>query len=118
MLTKPAWLLRLEGLFVFALPLFLYRSGHYSWWLFVLLILSPDLVMLAYLINIKTGAAAYNFAHTLSLPLLLLLLGLLRPAANLLPFALIWIAHIGMDRMLGFGLKYPTSFNDTHLQHV
>jgi hypothetical protein len=32
--------------------------------------------------------------------------------------ALIWFAHISMDRTVGYGLKYPTSFKDTHLERV
>jgi len=47
-----------------------------------------------------------------------LLVGIAVPEPRLVPFLLIWISHIGLDRMLGYGLKYPTQFRDTHLQHV
>jgi len=118
MLTKPRWLLHLEGAAIFALTLCLYRSGHFSWGLFALLFLSPDLSMLGYLAGAKWGAAFYNSVHTYAGPVLLLLLSFALPAARLAPFGLIWLAHLGFDRMLGFGLKYPTFFKDTHLQHV
>jgi len=118
MLTKPRWLLHLEGASIFAVSIFLYRAGHFSWGLFALLFLAPDLFMLGYLINTKCGAASYNVVHTYVGAVVLLLLSFLLPAPQFTPFGLIWLAHLGFDRMLGFGLKYPTFFKDTHLQHV
>jgi hypothetical protein len=118
MLTKPRRLLHLEGAGILALTLVLYRAGHFHWWLFVLLLLTPDLFMLGYVVNPKIGSAAYNLAHTSSLPILLLGVAIVAALPALEPYALIWLAHIGMDRMLGLGLKYPTRFRDTHLQHV
>lgn len=118
MLTKPRLLLRAEGALVLALTLWFYRAGHYSWWLFALLFFAPDLAMLGYLKDAKLGAATYNLVHTLVGPMLLLLVALLLPNPACIPYALIWFSHIGFDRMLGYGLKYPTVFKDTHLQHV
>jgi hypothetical protein len=118
MLTRPRWLLHLEGASIFALTLVLYRAGHFHWWLFALLLLTPDLFMLGYVVNPKVGAAAYNLVHTLALPILLSGIAIVAPLPALEPYTLIWLAHIAMDRMLGFGLKYPTQFRDTHLQHV
>ncbi|HXR32456.1 MAG TPA: DUF4260 domain-containing protein [Verrucomicrobiae bacterium] len=118
MLTKPRWLLHLEGASILGLALYSYHAAHYRWWLFALLFLSPDLFMLGYLKDAKWGAIAYNLVHTLAGPILLLVIALLLPGAAWIPYALIWLAHIGFDRMLGYGLKYPTYFKDTHLQHV
>jgi hypothetical protein len=118
MLTNPRWLLRLEGASIFALTLVLYGAGHFHWWLFALLLLTPDLSMLGYVATPKIGSAAYNLVHTSSLPILSLGVAIVAPFPALEPYALIWLAHIGMDRMLGYGLKYPTRFRDTHLQHV
>ena len=118
MLTKPGWLLHLEGACIFALTLVLYRAGHFHWWLFALLLLTPDLFMVGYVVNPKIGSAFYNLVHTSALPILLLGVAIVAPLPTLEPYALIWLAHIGMDRMLGFGLKYPTQFRDTHFQHV
>jgi Domain of unknown function (DUF4260) len=64
------------------------------------------------------GAAHYNFAHTLVTPAILLAIAFFAARPQLFPFVLIWTAHIGIDRLLGFGLKYPTHFRDTQLQHV
>jgi hypothetical protein len=118
MLTKPRWLMRLEGAAILALSLYFYSAGLHPWWLFAVLFLAPDLFMLGYLVNVKWGAAIYNLVHTVTGPIVLLVLGLLIFRPGCIPYALIWFAHIGMDRALGFGLKYPTSFKDTHLQHV
>lgn len=118
MFTKPAFLLRLEGVSILALSILLYRQSHASWILFAVLILWPDLFMLGYLVNARIGATLYNLVHTLLAPAVLVAIAILTSKWQLLPFALIWSAHIGLDRMLGYGLKYPTRFGDTHLQHV
>jgi hypothetical protein len=118
MLTRPRWLLHLEGASIFSLSAFLYYANGYRWWVFLALFLMPDVFMLGYLVDVKRGSSLYNLAHTLTGPALLLLVSLLRMDLSLLPYTLIWVAHIGFDRMLGCGLKYPTQFKDTHLQHV
>jgi hypothetical protein len=118
MLTKPRWLLHLEGACVLVLTVVLYHAGHFRWWVFAVLLLAPDLAMLGYLANVKIGAALYNLAHTEAGPVLLLVASVVAPLPALEPYALIWLAHLGMDRMLGYGLKYPTQFKDTHLQRV
>jgi len=118
MLTKPALLLRLEGILVFAVSILCYHETHAGWILFAVLLLAPDLSMAGYVANAKIGATIYNGVHTLTGPLLLVACALLTAHSALLPYSLIWTTHIGMDRMLGLGLKYPTQFKDTHLQHV
>jgi Domain of unknown function (DUF4260) len=118
MLTKPRWILHLEGAAICAAALYFYHAGHYRWWLFALLFLAPDLFMLCYLINAQWGAATYNLAHTLTFPLAVLGAAFVFAAPPWIPYSLIWLAHIGIDRALGYGLKYPTFFKDTHLQHV
>jgi Domain of unknown function (DUF4260) len=118
MLTRPATLLRAEEAVLLTLTIFAYQHLHYRWLLFVLLFFAPDLSMLGYLINTRVGAATYNFAHTLTLALTLLLASYTEHWQQATAFALIWIAHIAFDRLLGFGLKYPTSFKGTHLQRV
>ncbi len=74
--------------------------------------------MLGYLFNPRAGAALYNLAHTLTLPLTLLLVSYATHHPLALNISLIWTAHIAADRLLGYGLKYPTFFKDTHLQHI
>jgi hypothetical protein len=118
MLTKPVILLRIEGGLILAASLICYREVHAGWILFAALILVPDISMVGYLAGVKTGAVMYNLVHTLTGPLILMGYSLFTTHLGFLPFGLIWTAHIGMDRLLGFGLKYPTTFKDTHLQHV
>jgi hypothetical protein len=65
----------------------------------------------------KWGSASYNLVHTLTGPVLFPAAEFLASAPRCIPYAPIWLAHIGFDRMLGFGLEYPTFFGDTHLQH-
>jgi hypothetical protein len=118
MLTHPATLLRTEESALLLATLFAYQHLHYSWLLFTLLFLTPDLSMLGYLLNPRIGAATYNLAHTLTLPLALLFLSYLQHWPLAASIALIWTTHIAFDRLLGYGLKYPTYFKDTHLQHL
>jgi hypothetical protein len=104
-LTKPGILLRAEGAVILIASFAAYHELGGSWLYYFLLFLWPDLFMLGYLANTRLGAALYNLAvfehwHTTLL------------------FTLIWTAHIGLDRMLGYWLKYPTAFKDTHFQHV
>jgi Domain of unknown function (DUF4260) len=107
--------LRLEGLAVLALSLYFYEQLGMRWWIFAALLLVPDLAMLGYLVNQRFGAAAYNVVHSYTLPLVLAMIALATQNRQVLPLLCIWTAHIGMDRCLGFGLKYATGFGDSHL---
>ena len=117
MLT-PSLLLRIEETALLIATLFAYHHLHDSWLLFAILFLTPDLFMLGYLLNVRVGAATYNLAHTLTLPLALLLTSYIQHWHLASALALIWTAHIAFDRLLGYGLKYPTYFKDTHIQHI
>lgn len=108
-------LLRLEGLLVAVASAVVYARTGASWWMFAALWLAPDLSMLAYLKRPCLGARWYNAAHTYVLPGMLALCAVLLHARGLLPFALIWVNHIGVDRLLGYGLKYSDGFGFTHL---
>lgn len=115
---NPRTLLRLEGFGVFigAVSLFVILGGQ--WWLFLVLVLAPDLSMIGYLRGPQVGAMVYNAAHTYLAPLVLGALGWWLPMDLLLLGASIWAAHIGIDRLVGYGLKYPTTFADTHLSRM
>ena len=108
-------LLRLEGLAVAVVASILYARTGSSWWLFAALWLVPDLSMLGYRVSSCWGARCYNAVHTYVVPLFLGVTALLLHADRLLPFALIWINHIAVDRLLGYGLKYSNGFGWTHL---
>lgn len=108
-------MLRLEGALALALAVFAYSQLGASWWLFAGLLLLPDLSMLGYLADRRLGAALYNAGHTYLAPAALALLGWSQGLPALIALALIWAAHIGFDRMMGYGLKYGTAFGATHL---
>ena len=86
--------------------------------MFGVLLLAPDLSMLGYLAGPKLGAAIYNAFHTYAVPAVVGALGMIFASPLAVSVALIWLAHIGMDRTVGYGLKYPSSFKDTHLERV
>ncbi len=111
-------LLRLEGLAIGAGAVALYVDGDHSWWLFALLALAPDLAFAAYVLGPSVGAAAYNLLHNLVLPIALGTASFFWDSGWGVAVALIWLTHIGVDRLVGYGLKYPTSPKDTHLQRV
>jgi hypothetical protein len=111
----PLTLLRLEGLVVLAAASCAYQAVGARWSLFALLFLVPDLSMLGYLVNRRVGAACYNAGHSYFGPALLLALGAAFHTPTALAVACIWVAHVGFDRLLGYGLKYASGFGDTHL---
>jgi len=89
-----------------------------SWWLFALFLLAPDIAMLGYLKDSKWGALVYNLAHTYALPLVLSVFAYLLNSFLFMVICVIWIAHISMDRALGYGLKLPAGFKHTHLGRI
>jgi len=111
-------LLRLEGLTLFLGMVLLYAVWGGSWWVFALLFLVPDLSFAAYLAGPQTGAVIYNTAHSYLLPVALMTVGFALPEPLILSIAMIWLAHIGIDRALGYGLKYEAGFGFTHLGRI
>ncbi|UWZ85893.1 DUF4260 domain-containing protein [Occallatibacter riparius] len=112
------YILRSEGLATAALTAILYSRTGASWWIFVVLWLVPDLSMLGYFAGPYWGSRIYNAVHAYTLPATLALCALLVRNDTLIPFALIWANHIAVDRVLGYGLKYPSKFGWTHLGAV
>ncbi|MCC6522325.1 MAG: DUF4260 domain-containing protein [Polyangiaceae bacterium] len=112
----PRALLRAEGALALVAALVAYRYLGASWGVFAALFLVPDLSLLGYLAGPRAGALTYNAAHSYLGPASLALAGLAVP--QLLPFAMIWVAHVGFDRALGYGLKYARAFGATHLGTV
>ncbi len=114
-MTRPALLLRLEGLAALAAGAWGFAQTGAPGWLFVALLLAPDLAAVGYLRGPRAGAAAYNAAHTYAAPAMLALAAPLAGWGLGLPVALVWGAHIGMDRALGYGLRRPDRAHPTHL---
>jgi hypothetical protein len=111
----PRTLLRLEGVAMAVAALVLYEHVDGSWLLFVLLWIAPDVSAIGYVLGPRVGSVAYDIAHFEAWPIALGLLGLLGDHPRVLQIALIWFSHIGIDRALGYGLKYASNFKDTHL---
>ena len=109
------WVLRMEGLALLAAAIAAYAQQGFGWGWFALFFLVPDLTFAAYTLGPRWGAAAYNAVHSTVGPLALGGVALMAGSAPLAMAALIGLAHIGFDRMLGYGLKYGTGFGDTHL---
>ncbi len=105
--------LRVEGLVVVAAAILVYARGGNSWLLFGILFLAPDLSFAGYLGGPRVGAVIYNIFHSYIAPIALGCGMLMAGRSIVIP--LIWVAHIGFDRLLGYGLKYPTGFGHTHL---
>jgi hypothetical protein len=111
-------LLRLEGLTLFAGMTLLYAVWGGSWWVYALLFLAPDLSFAAYLAGPRIGAIGYNTAHSYMAPMMLMVAGFGMASPLTLSIAMIWLAHIGFDRALGYGLKYLIGFGYTHLGRI
>ena len=112
--SSVVFLLRFEGLAAAAVSAVLYARTGASWGLFAALFLAPDLSMLGYLAGACWGARVYNAIHTYVTPATLALCALLLHTHLALAIALIWACHIGVDRALGYGLKYADGFGYTH----
>ena len=111
-------LLRLEGLALFAAMTLSYSVWGGSWWLCSILFLAPDLSFAGYLKGPRIGAIVYNTAHSTLAPAALMAAGLALASPSALSIAMIWLAHIGFDRALGYGLKYSDGFGFTHLGRI
>jgi Domain of unknown function (DUF4260) len=111
----PRRWLGLEGLVLLAGALIAYSTLGQPWWLVPAGILVPDIAMSGYAAGTRLGAHLYNLAHATALPALMLGIGYWQADRLLMALALIWLAHIGLDRLLGMGLKYNDPFTHTHL---
>jgi hypothetical protein len=111
-------LLRLEALALFCLVLGLYARESGNWLLFAKLFLVPDVSIAFYLFGQRVGAAAYNAVHSTLGPLMLAGFAVTAGQHLALTVSLIWLAHVGFDRALGYGLKYASGFSDTHLGRI
>lgn len=118
LLHVPRVLLRLEGLIVFAASLALYVDADYRIVALIALFLAPDLSLFGYLVSPRFGATTYNAVHIYMGPVALGAVGVLTSSDVPAQIALVWLAHLGGDRALGYGLKYPQDLKGSHLQRV
>jgi hypothetical protein len=111
-------ILKLEELAMFVLGIFMFGLLGYSWWLFPVLILTPDIGMLGYLVNYKIGATVYNIFHHKGIAILLYFLGMYLSVPIVQLIGVIVFSHASMDRIFGYGLKYERGFKYTHLGEI
>ncbi len=117
-LSMPRILLHLEGVAILIAALVLYVHQQFNWWVFAIFLLTPDLPMLLYPISSRLGSITYNLFHTIIFPLGLALFSFFNGNDLGLQIALIWLAHIGMDRAFGYGFKYAGNFKETHFSRI
>ena len=110
--------LKLEELAQFLLGIVLFSQLDFPWWVFLALILLPDIGMFGYLINTKIGSIAYNLFHNKAIAIAIILLGMFFLGEMYTLVGVILFSHAAMDRIFGYGLKYPDSFKNTHLGRI
>jgi Domain of unknown function (DUF4260) len=114
----PIWFERIENLAVAVVVVVVFVRLHFSWWWLPVFFLAFDASMAGYLVNNRVGAICYNLAHAYVAPAVLLLSYVLS-ATRWCAFAgLLWAFHIAGDRVGGYGLKFATGFQDTHLGRI
>lgn len=111
----PRKLLRLEAATLLVGALIAYSTTRQAWWLVPLTVLVPDFLAAGYLGGSRLGAVLYNLVHSTPLPAIMVGVGWWQARPIVLALGLVWLAHIGMDRLLGYGLKYSDNFQHTHL---
>jgi hypothetical protein len=111
-------LLRLEGLAAFAAGIALFLANGGPWLALIPLLLVPDISMLGYVRDPRLGALLYNLVHNWALGLAVLGLGFWTGQGWVVLAGAVLVAHVGMDRLAGYGLKLPTSFHETHLGRI
>ena len=114
----PRRLLQAEGGILFAAALALYFDADYGVLALILLALAPDVAFVGFLAGPRVGAISYDVLHFEGMPVLLGTIGVLTEEPVAIQVALIWLAHIGVDRLLGYGLRYPADPAATHLDRV
>lgn len=113
--TKLQYSIKIEELAMFLLSVYLFTQLEYAWWWYLALILIPDLSMIGYALGTKVGAASYNFAHHKAVAITVLITGWYLSNPEIQLAGIILFEHSSLDRILGYGLKYPDAFKHTHL---
>ena len=108
-------MLRVEGATLFAGSPIAYSTTDQAWWLVPLTLLLPDLTMIGYLGSTRLGSYLYNLGHSTPVPAAIVAIGWWQDKSLVAALGLVWLAHIGLDRLIGYGLKYDDHFQHTHL---
>ena len=115
-ITRIFLILESVVIFIGALLIYLFLSGN--WIIFLVLLFAMDIFAIGYIKNSRIGSIIYNIGHIYVWSIILIVIGILIDLNLLILFSLIWIAHISMDRAMGYGLKYPSDFKHTHMQKI
>ncbi len=110
--------IKLEELVMFLLSIFLFSKLEYAWWVYLVLILTPDIGMIGYAVNTRIGAITYNLFHHKGIAIVVGILGWYLVIPELQLAGIILFGHASMDRILGYGLKYSDHFKHTHLGNL
>jgi hypothetical protein len=110
--TRIFLILESTVIFLGSLLIYLFIGGN--WIIFIILLFSPDI----FIKNSRIGSIIYNIGHIHVWAIILILIGILIDLDILILLGLIWISHISIDRAMGYGLKYPSDFKDTHMQKI
>lgn len=110
--------LKLEELVMFVLGIYAFNQLNFSWWWFLVLILAPDIGMLAYVVNNKIGAITYNIFHHKGIAIATYIIGVFLQNDIIQLMGIILFSHSAFDRVLGYGLKYSDGFKHTHLGNI
>ncbi|GAA3635611.1 DUF4260 domain-containing protein [Flavivirga jejuensis] len=110
--------LKIEELFMFIFGIYLFSGLNFSWWWFVVLILTPDIGMLGYLLGPKIGAITYNLCHHKAIAVSVYFIGIIAQNDIVKLIGIILFSHACFDRIFGYGLKYFDNFKHTHLGHI
>jgi len=111
-------LIKFEEFAQFLFGIYLFSNLDFAWWWFFVLILLPDISMIGYAFSNRIGAYSYNFFHHKGVAIAVYLIGIYFGNQVIELIGIILFSHSAMDRMFGYGLKYATSFNDTHLGKI
>lgn len=108
-------ILKMEEAALFAFSIFLFNETSFAWWWYPALLLVPDVGMVGYLVNTRVGALTYNISHHKGIAVVLYMIGWVAISEGIALAGIIMLGHASMDRVLGYGLKFPDSFKNTHL---
>ena len=110
--------LRIEEALMLALAVYLNSFLPFPAWLFWALFLVPDISFIGYAANPRVGAFCYNVLHHKGVGIALYLAGIWVESSGMQLAGLLIFVHSSFDRMLGYGLKFPDSFHNTHLGRI
>lgn len=110
--------IKLEELAMLILSIILFYRLEYSFWWYLALFFVPDVSFLGYIVSPKIGAFFYNLLHHKGIAIILYLVGLYFSNNLIQLIGIVFFGHSCFDRILGYGLKYSDSFNNTHLGKI